>query len=316
VELRQLRYFTVLAAELSFTRAARRLHVSQPPLSYQIANLEAELGARLFHRTSRSVQLSEAGKALLPHALAVLERVEEARGHVRRVAHGLEGRVKVGLAASHFLGPFPYFIREFRSRRPGVEVMLHEMRPADHLRELREGRLDLSVTRAAPPDPQLEALLLWRDPVVLAVPLHHPLAARRRVRLAGLQDEDFVFLKLDSSAFAQRLFEACVAAGFSPRIVQHVVEIPAALNLVAAGLGVALVPASLAKMRSDAVAICTLGRALQSAVTGDVYLLRRAGEQPAAVHEFAEALRHWARARPPRSAADPGQPSPRTAASV
>lgn len=298
MELRQLRYFAVLADELSFTRAAARLHVSQPPLSYQIANLEAELGVRLFNRTSRSVELSEAGKTLLPHALAVLERIEEARGHVSRVAQGLEGRIKVGLAGSHFLGPFPHFIQEYRKRRPGVEVVLHEMRPADHVQSLRDGHLDLSVSRGVPADGQLQAALLWRDPVVLAVPLAHPLAGRRLVRLGTLQAEDFVFLQLGSSAFAKRLFDACVSAGFAPRIVQQVVEIPAALNLVAAGLGVALVPASLARMRSDAVAACSLGRDLQAAgVSGDVYLLWRAGEQPPAVLEFAEALRLWAGAR-------------------
>jgi DNA-binding transcriptional LysR family regulator len=244
------------------------------------------------------VELSEAGKALLPHALAVLERVEEARGHVRRVAQGLEGRIKVGLAGSHFLGPFPHFIQEFRQQRPAVEVVLHEMRPADHVQALREGHLDLSVARGAPADAQLQGVLLWRDPVVLAVPLGHPLAGRRTVRLRTLQDEDFVFLRLDSSAFAQRLFDACVAAGFAPRIVQQVVEIPAALNLVAAGLGIALVPASQARMRNDAVAICGLGRDLLAAgVSGDVYLLRRAGEQPPAVLEFADSLRRWAGAR-------------------
>jgi DNA-binding transcriptional LysR family regulator len=295
MELRQLRYFTVLAEELSFTRAAGRLHMSQPPLSYQISNLEGELGARLFHRTSRSVELTQAGKALLPHALAILERVQEARGHVGRVSQGLEGRIKVGLAGSHFLGPFPHFIQEFRQRRPSVEVMLHEMRPVDHLQALREGRLDLSVARGVPADAGLHGVLLWRDPVVLAVPLAHRLASRRPVRLGTLQDEDFVFLKLDSSAFAQTLFDVCVGAGFAPRIVQQVVEIPAVLNLVAAGLGVALVPASLARMRSDAVAICDLGRELQAAgVSGDVHLLRRAIEQPPAVLEFAEALRQWA----------------------
>jgi DNA-binding transcriptional LysR family regulator len=131
--------------------------------------------------------------------------------------------------------------------------------------------------------------------VVLAVPLAHRLASRRPVRLGTLQDEDFVFLKLDSSAFAQTLFDVCVGAGFAPRIVQQVVEIPAVLNLVAAGLGVAVVPASLARMRSDAVAVCDLGRELQAAgVNGDVYLLRRAVEQSPAVLEFAEALRQWA----------------------
>jgi len=300
MEFRQLRYFAVLATELSFTRAARKLHVSQPPLSYQIANLEAELGARLFNRTSRSVELSEAGKALLPHALAVLERIDDARGHVRRVAEGVEGRVKLGLAGSHFLGPLPRFIKQFRERRPGVEVVLHEMRPADHVQALREGRLDLSISRSAPADGELKAALLWRDPVVGVVPLGHRLAERTRIRVAELKGEDFVFLRLDSSAFAQRVFDACVATGFAPRIVQEVVEIPAVLNLVAAGLGVSLVPASLARLRQDAVAVCSLGRELQaSGVSGDVYLLRRSGEQPPAVQEFAEALHVWASSRTP-----------------
>lgn len=298
MELRQLRYFALVASELSFTRAALKLHVSQPPLSYQIANLEAELGARLFNRTSRNVELSEAGKALLPHALAVLARIDQARDHVQRVAQGMEGRVHVGLAGSHFLGPFPEFIKQFRERRPGLDIVLHEMKPADHVQALREGQLDLSVSRSAPPDNDLAAVLLWRDPVVLAIPLGHRLAGRSRIRLAQLKDEDFVFLRLDSSAFARRLFDACVAAGFAPRIVQQVVEIPAVLNLVAAGLGVALVPVSLARLRRDAVAICKVGSDLQAAgVSGDVYLLRRSEDPSPAVLEFAEALRHWASAR-------------------
>ena len=301
MELRQLRYFTVLAGELSFTRAADKLNMSQPPLSYQIASLEADLGARLFNRTSRSVELSAAGKALMPHALAVLQRIEAARDQVTRVAQGVEGRVTIGLAGSHFLGPFPQFIKQFRERRPGVEVVLQEMRPTDHVQALRAEQLDISLTREQPVDRQLAAVLLWRDPVVLAVPQGHRLAARERVRLPELKGEDFVFLRLDSSVFAQRVFDACVAAGFAPSIVQQVIEIPAVLNLVAAGLGLSLVPASLARMRRDAVAVCKLDQNLRGSggreVRGDVYLLRRSSEQAPVVQEFADALRDWAGAR-------------------
>lgn len=296
MELRQLRYFTVLASELSFTRAAARLHMSQPPLSYQIANLETELGARLFERTSRSVVLTEAGKALLPHAQAVLQRLEQARGDVRRTAQGLEGSVRVGLSGAHFLGPFPQFIHEYRQQRPGVDVVLHEMTPADHVQALREGALDLSISRGEAPG--LAATLLWRDELVAAMPLAHRLARRRRLRLAELRAEDFVFLRLDSSAFAQRVFEGCVAAGFVPRIVQQVVELPAVLNLVAAGLGVALVPDSLARLRRDAVATCGIGSELSAqGVSGDVYLLQSPGEPAPAVREFVAALREWAAQR-------------------
>jgi DNA-binding transcriptional LysR family regulator len=307
VELRQLRYFTVLADELSFTRAAKRLHVSQPPLSFQIASLETELGARLFDRTSRSVVLSEAGKAFLPHAQAVLARLEEARNHVTRVASGLQGRVQLGLAGSHFLGPLPKFIRQFRLQRPAVEVVLHEMKPSDHLQALRDGRLDLCVSRNPLNDTQVSATLLWRDPVVVALPPGHRLASRRRLSLVDLRDEDFVFLRLDSSPFAARLFEACLWAGFAPRIAQHVVEVPAALNLVAAGLGVALVPASMAQLRSDAVGICRLGPTPQPGakgarpratkapdINGDVYVLWRTDHVAPAVAEFTNLLVEWA----------------------
>lgn len=303
MELRQLRYFTVLAAELSFTRAAQNLHISQPPLSFQIAQLEDELGVRLFDRTSRSVALSEAGKALLPHAQAVLARLEEARSHVARVANGLKGRVQVGLAGSHFLGPFPKFIQQFRQQRPEVEVVLHEMVPSDHLRALRDGRIDLSISRNPLNEGLISSALLWRDPVVLALPARHRLQSRKQVRLVELKSDDFVFLRLASSPFAQRLFDACVQSGFAPRIVQQVVEVPAVLNLVAAGLGVALVPLSMALLRTDAVHICRLqsapllGEAAQRAVpamNGDVYALWRTEDAALAGVEFRRMLQEWA----------------------
>ena len=316
MELRQLRYFNALATELSFTKAAKRLNVSQPPLSLQIAQLEDELGARLFERTSRSVTLTQAGAALQGHARAILARVEEARGHVARVASGLEGRVQIGLAGSHFMGPFPKFITQFRLMKPKVELALHEMKPADHLHALRGDRLDICLSRTPAQDDLMRSELLWRDPIVAALPPGHRLAKRTRINLGDLRHEDFVFLQLDSSAFAKRLFDACLREGFAPRIAQQVVEIPAALNLVAAGVGVALVPASMALLRKDAVQLCTLvqsqislspqqiagaatGPKLKSAATseklnGDVYVLWRKADVSPAVTEFRKALLEWA----------------------
>lgn len=304
MELRQIRYFTVLAAELSFTRAALKLHVSQPPLSFQIASLETELGARLFNRTSRSVMLSEAGKAFLPHAQAVLARVDEAARHVQRVAAGLEGRISVGLAGSHFFGPFPKFIQQFRLRRPSMEVALQEMTPNEQLGALRDGRLDLCVSRnpmdATGGDEQISATLLWRDPVVVALPPGHRLAGRVRLVLSELKDEDFVSLRLNSSPFATSLFKVCMAHGFTPRIVQQVVELPAVLNLVAAGLGLALVPLSLAELRMGALHICSLRQpqANRNKLNGDVYLLWRTNDTSPAVAEFKKQLTGWAQAFP------------------
>lgn len=302
MELRQIKYFVALSEELSFTRAAKKLHVSQPPLSFQIANLEAELGARLFDRTSRSVQLSGAGKAFLPHAHAVLARLDEAARHVQRVAAGLEGRVQVGLAGSHFFGPFPKFIAQFRSLRPAIDVALQEMTPNEQLGALQDARLDLCVSRnPMAGDASISARLLWRDPVVVALPPGHRLSARKRLTLGDLKNEGFVSLRLDSSPFANSLFKACVATGFTPRIVQQVVELPAALNLVAAGLGVALVPLSLAHLRESAVHFSKLKTSPSTAaLSGDVYLLWRSNDVSPAVMAFRQQLCAWATSLAPQ----------------
>ena len=299
MELRQIKYFVALSDELSFTRAAKKLHVSQPPLSFQIASLEAELGARLFDRTSRSVQLSEAGKAFLPHAQAVMARLDEAIRHVQRVAAGLEGRVHVGLTGSHFFGPFPKFIAQFQSLRPTMEVALQEMTPNEQLGALKDGRLDLCISRnameAANRDPLIQAVLLWHDPVVVALPLGHRFGARKTLSLLDLKHEDFVSLRLDSSPFANQLIKACFEQGFTPTVAQQVVELPAVLNLVAAGLGVAMVPLSLAQLRGDALHICALRQPKSSSqrLNGDVYLLSRLGSASPAVAEFTHQLTDW-----------------------
>jgi LysR family transcriptional regulator, benzoate and cis,cis-muconate-responsive activator of ben and cat genes len=297
MEIRQLRYFVALAEELSFTRAADKLHLSQPPLSFQIANLETELGALLFNRSSRRVALSDAGKALLPHACAVIERIQEARLHVQRIATGVEGRVHVGLSGSHFHGPFPQFMKAMRVERPRLEIVLNEMRPADHIEALRDRRLDVSLSRATINDAQIESRLLWRDPVVAALPAGHRLAGRKRIALAALRDEDFVFLPLDSSPYARRVFQACVALGVTPRITHQVNELPAAVNLVGVGLGVSLIPLSMAQgIARNAVVTCQVNKL---AVEGDVHALIRKTENSSAVLAFLQSLGAWAAARQP-----------------
>ena len=295
MELRQIKYFLALADELSFTRAAQKLHISQPPLSFQLASLEAELGVRLFDRTSRSVQLSAAGQAFLPHARAVMARLDEAAHHVKRVATGLEGRVRVGLTSSHFFGPFPRFVAEFRSLRPAMEVSLQEMTPNDQLAALQDTRLDVCVSRnPLQTDAHLTSELLWRDPVVVVLPPSHVLGVRKQVTLGDLRNEEFVSLRLDSSPFATHSYEACLANGFTPKIVQQVVELPAAVNLVAAGLGVALVPLSLAQNHRGGLHVCQVKQPHgASKLQADVYLLCRTGDTTPAVAEFKQKLLAW-----------------------
>ncbi|QRF62047.1 LysR substrate-binding domain-containing protein [Variovorax paradoxus] len=298
MELRQLRYFAAIAAERSFTKAAEKLHISQPPLSQQMSNLEQELGVRLLVRTSRSVELSEAGRVFLPHVLTVLERLEEGRAQLARVARGLEGRVTVGLTGSHFLGPLPRFIQAFRQQRPRVEVVLLEMAPVDQFTALGDRGIDLCFSRGIPDTPVFASDLLWRDTPVVVLPPGHPLAGREGLRLAELRDEDFVFFRLGSSLFVDAIHGACIFARFEPRIVQQVVEVSAVLNLVAAGLGVSVVPGSIAAQRAESVAICPLVEEPQAPrISADVFLVRRKDEERAAVLALADALRDWAARR-------------------
>lgn len=283
MELRHLRYFVALAEELSFTRAARRLHVSQPPLSLQIAQLEQELGVRLFQRTSRRVELTLAGRAYLAEARAVLERVVQAGVRARAIGHGDAGHIDIGLSGSHFLGPLPGLIATHAKSHPDVSVALHEMPPALQLQALRDRRIDLSVSRTPVNDTVLSSTLLWKDPVVVALPAGHALARRRQLGLADLRTEAFIMLRTDSSAHAQYIHDACVQAGFSPRVAQWVLELPAVLSLVAAGLGVALVPASLAELYPERVRRVRLGR---EAPRADVYAVQRSAEAPPVVQAF------------------------------
>ena len=169
------------------------------------------------------------------------------------------------------------------------------MMPADHLQALHDGAVDISLMRSPTEHPGLQAQLLWRDPVVVVLPLRHPLAERTHIALQDLQTEALVMLRPASSVYAQKVFDACVAAGFVPRVVQQVIEAPAMVTLVAAGLGVALVPASLANIHSHEVVLRPL---TDSTLNGDVHALTRTGAAQPAATECLQALLHWAQSHP------------------
>lgn len=258
MELRQLRYFAVLAEELNFTRAAARLHISQPPLSLQIAQLERELGIRLFDRNNRRVVLTEAGKAFLNDVRITLGRLADATLRARDVGQGLAGRIEIGLSGSHFLGPVPTLIARYTKQYPQVSVLLNEMNPAAQLEALRGHRIDVSISRTKVDDEVLKSMPLWPDPVVAALPRAHALAGRKRLALPDLAGEAFVVLRQETSGFARALAQACAQAGVSLRVTQTVAEVPAQVALVEAGLGVALVPRSACRYVGDRIAVCAL----------------------------------------------------------
>lgn len=272
MELRHLRYFLVVAEELSFTAAAARLRISQPPLSQQIQDLETELKTPLFLRTSRRVELTAAGTAFLDHAKSILGQVGQAVAQARAIGSGKTGKLDIGTTGSVLLGPLASIIAAYNRRYPEVLVRLHEMAPLAQITALHARKTDISFLRTPAEDPELVDEVAWRERVWVALPKSHRLAKQRQLRLADLRDEDHVFLRLEDSRFAQYLRDFCVESGFIPRITQEVVEAYSLTSLVAGGLGLALVPESVRNLSRRGVAYRPL---TEPAPAADVKMLFR-----------------------------------------
>jgi DNA-binding transcriptional LysR family regulator len=296
MELRHLRYFVAVAEELHFRRAAERLHVSQPPLSQQIRALEAELGVTLFERNRRRVELTAAGAALLGEAQAILAQVDHAVDLTRRVARGEAGALAVGFVGSAMYGRLPDVVRAFHAERPGVALRLREFPTGEALEALADGRIDVGVVRPAQVDAGLEIDVVQREDVLAALPSGHRLAERESLALGDLGGEAFVLL---ARREAPGLFGALDAAmselGVAPREVQEVSELRTVLGLVSAGVGVSLVPASVASGERSGVVF----RPLTGRVpTVELALAWRAGDPSPSLAAFLELARRELRSAP------------------
>jgi DNA-binding transcriptional LysR family regulator len=254
IDLKQLKYFLAVAEERSFSRAAERLHISQPPLSQQIQKLEAELGVRLFARTTRSFELTAAGKALMTDAADLLARMHVTIETVRQIDRGEVGRLRVGIVGSAMWGPIPGLLEEFQRRFPRVSWTLHEMGPNDQYEALRDKQIDVGFWREPRDDEEnLKHAGLWQDlcfreTVCAAINQNHPLASQPDIELADLAGQPMLTLALDRSAFARYLMQCCADAGFAPAIHQEALEPQTVLAMVGAGLGVALMPETTARV--------------------------------------------------------------------
>lgn len=283
MDLRQLRYFVAVAEERSFTTAARRLNLSQPPLSQQIQALEASLGTRLFYRTSRRVELTPAGAALLARAWTIQQQVKSAEEEVRSVGAGLVGTLDIGATGSVLRGRLADVLAAYRQEAPSVRMTVHEQAPSLQIAALLEGTTNICLIRSASTEHGLASELAWKEEVVVALPHVHPLARRKRVTLSDLAAEDHVVLQPESSDFARYIQKCCIDAGFLPRVSQQVVDAQSVPSLIAAGFGVALVPQSIARFTTDEIAFRPIRPSPPSA---DVYLVYRKDETSMVVHNF------------------------------
>jgi DNA-binding transcriptional LysR family regulator len=291
MELRHLRYFVALAEELHFGRAAARLGISQPPLSQQIKILEDILGVRLFHRTNRRVELTQAGLFFRAEARATLERAERAISAATRAQRGELGELRIGMFPSApLLARIGDAILTFRKNFPDVQLVLNEVESHQQTQGLMEGREQVAIIRsaAAPILPsELQVTELIREPFRVVMRSDHALAKRRRIPMGELAQESFVFYgDRMGRTLPHQVLVLCRSAGFEPRIGQ-LANGNATITGLVAGLGIAIVPEAMCQLRHKSV----VSRPLDAAnATTSIWLLRSSRDDSPQVGAFCRLL--------------------------
>ncbi|MCY1292757.1 HTH-type transcriptional regulator BenM [compost metagenome] len=248
MDFKQLRYFVAVAEELHFGRAAARLFISQPALSFDIKKLEEQLGIQLLQRNNKSVRLTAAGQVLLEEARNLLLQVEQARRLTLRSAQGALGQLRVGFVSSMLYRGLPRAVAAFERSFPGMEVVLQEMNSAEQAQALQRGQIDIGFVHRGTLPAGIVSQLLIADPFVCCLPPGHRLAERTRIDLAELQDDAFILFPRPAAPHYHDLIIArCVAAGFSPQIRHEARLWQTIVAMVAQGMGVALLPETLCR---------------------------------------------------------------------
>ncbi|MFC8419876.1 LysR substrate-binding domain-containing protein [Streptomyces sp. NPDC057236] len=264
MELRHLRYFMAVAETRHFGRAAEQLHMAQPPLSQTIRRLEAELGVELFTRTTRQVALTGAGEVFRTDVERILKAVDEAVARVARFASGVEGVLRIGLTGSASYRQLPSLARLLKREMPQVMLEVHtEMLTPAQEKALIERRLDVGVLRPPVRQEGITHRTIADEPLVVAVPEQHPLAQVGSVRAEQLRHEGFIMYGATlGSVLNDAVVRTCLGAGYYPHCAYEVTETSAALALVAAGLGVAVLPDSVRSAPREGVVCKDLEDAL------------------------------------------------------
>lgn len=252
MELRQLRYFVAVAEELHFGKAAQRLAISQPPLSFNIARLEESLGYALLRRSTRAVELTAAGKVFYREACRILSLADQAQALGSRAARGEVGRLRIGFVGAALLTPMASVLRRFDLERPGLFITVHELNSFEQIDALQREQIDFGILHPRSIPEGLHTQVLYREPFVCALPASHRLADGKEIRLRALKDEPFVlFPRHFSPEYHDRIIAMCMAAGFTPQVRYEVRANATVASLVAAGFGVAIVPRSVCRMAID-----------------------------------------------------------------
>jgi DNA-binding transcriptional LysR family regulator len=276
MELRHLRYFTAVAREMSFSRAAEQLHIAQPPLSRQIRQLEDELGAELFDRKARPMKLTMAGQFFQAQAQLVLERLAEARSATARIAQGKRAWFGIGFVPSTLYGALPQILRRFRDAHPDLEVGLLELTTVQQIEALKAGRIDVGFGRMRFDDERITAEVVREEPLVAALRSDHKLAKRKHVSLAQLALEPLLlFPARPRPSYADQVLAFFQARELRPTVALEANELQTAIGLVVAGIGYTLVPRSVQNLHRPGVVYLPLE---EEGVKAQVVMNSRTGD--------------------------------------
>jgi DNA-binding transcriptional LysR family regulator len=263
MELRHLRYFTAVATELHFGRAAEKLHIAQPPLSKQIQDLEAELGFELFTRTKRSVTLTPAGQAFLVEVAQIFQQLNKAIEIGRKTSRGELGQISIGFVGSATYHILPVILQQFRDKYPHVQIELHELTTDRQLIWLREGRIDIGLIRPPIIDVDFGSQIIFQESLVVALPSNHHLAKLNTIQLSSLATEPFIlFPRQLAPGLYDPIIAICQAAGFSPQVVQECIQMQTIVSLVSANMGVSILPESIQEAQRQGVVYRPLAASL------------------------------------------------------
>jgi DNA-binding transcriptional LysR family regulator len=257
MELRHLRYFIAVAEELSFSRAAERLLIAQPPLSQQIQALETELGVKLFDRKKRPLQITLAGQAFLAEARSTLTTLERAIHNTQRIHQGELGHLIVGFTSSIANGILPNILRTFRQQYPEIKLILREESSAVQIQGLRERKTDIIFVNRDHKFAQasdLEMMPLLQESLIIALPQKHLLAMQAKISLIDLADEDFIMpLSQVESGLREQIYYLCMQSGFVPKVAQEAIFMVTILGLISGEIGIGLLPSSVQNLQRKGV---------------------------------------------------------------
>jgi DNA-binding transcriptional LysR family regulator len=259
MEIRHLRYAIALSEELNFRRAAERLHISQPPLSQQLKAMEEELGVSLFKRSKRKVELTPAGEIFIQSARVTLSHFEKMLVDTKDAGLGKTGLLSIGFVGSTVFSILPKILKRFRKQYPNVKLNLVEKSTMDQLSSLRAGEIDVALVRLPPKMPDIDRKIILEDQIMAAVPLSHAMAKASEIAVKDLAEDGFViFPRSASIELYDQIISICKRSGFSPKVVQEVVEMTTIVGLVSAEVGVALIPESVTRIRMEGVRFLSL----------------------------------------------------------